>query len=243
LRLDRDAYAAAPAKSIDYAVMERTDRAATCTLNSDWGDLGSWGALWEASKRDADGNVTAGEVMLEDAHNCLVRADGHLIAVIGLDDVVVVTTADAVLVAAKTRSHDVRRIVDRLRAGGRSEHRDGPTSYRPWGHFRNIDRGDRFQVKLITIKPGAGISLQMHHHRTEHWVVVRGTGRVTRGDDTFLLHENESTYISQGTRHRLENPGLIALQIIEVQSGTYLGEDDIVRFEDRYGRGPERDRK
>jgi len=238
LRLNREAYAAAPSKSVDYAVMERTDRAATCRLNSKWGDLGSWSALWEATKRDAQGNVATGDVLLEDVRNSLVRADAHLTAVVGLDDIVVVTTADAVLVAAKSRSHDVRRIVDRLREAGRSEHRDNLTWHRPWGHFRNIDNGERFQVKLITIKPGAGISLQMHHHRAEHWVVVRGTGSVTRGDETFLLHENESTFIPQGTRHRLENPGLIPLQIIEVQSGTYLGEDDIVRFEDRYGRAP-----
>jgi mannose-1-phosphate guanylyltransferase/mannose-6-phosphate isomerase len=239
LRLARDAYAAAPAKSIDYGVMERTQRAATCHLDCKWGDLGSWDALWEVAPRDVQGNLTTGDVLLEDVRNCVVRTDGHLTAVVGLDDVVVITTSDAVLVAAKDRSQDVRRIVDRLRDAGRGEHRDNLTSHRPWGRFRNIDHGDRFQVKLITIKPGAGISLQMHHHRAEHWVVVQGTGRVTRGAETFLLHENESTFIPQGTRHRLENPGLIPLQIIEVQSGAYLGEDDIVRFEDRYGRAPD----
>lgn len=240
LRLDAGAYESVPAKSIDYAVMEHTEKAATCVLDSPWGDLGSWAALWEVANRDAQNNVTSGDVVLEDARDCLVRTEGQLTAVLGVQDVVVVTTADAVLVTSKNRSQDVRRIVDRLRESGRGEHRDNTTSHRPWGHFRNIDRGERFQVKLITIKPGAGISLQMHHHRAEHWVVVRGTGRVTRGSDMFLLHENESTFIPQGTTHRLENPGLIPLQIIEVQSGAYLGEDDIVRFEDRYGRAPEK---
>jgi mannose-1-phosphate guanylyltransferase/mannose-6-phosphate isomerase len=240
LRLDTAAYAASPAKSIDYAVMEHTKLAAACVLDCAWGDLGSWGALWEVAARDADGNAVSGDVLLEDTRKSLVRTDGHLTAVIGLENVVVVTTADAVFVAARDRSHEVRRIVDRLKSAGRAEHRDNLITHRPWGRFRNIERGDRFQVKLITIKPGSGISLQMHHHRTEHWVVVRGTGKVTRGNDTFLLHENESTFIPQGTQHRLENPGLIPLQIVEVQSGTYLGEDDIVRFEDRYGRVPGR---
>jgi mannose-1-phosphate guanylyltransferase/mannose-6-phosphate isomerase len=238
IRLERKAYSTAPSISLDYAVMERTDKAAVCPLNAPWGDLGSWNAIWEATPRDSDDNVTHGDVLLEDTHRSLVRSDDHLTAVIGLNDVVVVTSSDAVLVAAKDRAQDIRKIVTRLREAGRREHRDNLTTYRPWGRFHEIEQGDRYQVKLITIKPGAAISLQMHHHRAEHWVVVRGTARVTRGEESFLLQENESTFIPLGTRHRLENPGLIPLEIIEVQSGAYLGEDDIVRFEDRYGRAP-----
>ncbi len=240
LRLDQKSYATAPAKSVDYAVMERTDKAAVCTFNAVWGDLGSWRSIYDVSKSDQHGNVAHGDVMLEDVHGSFVRSDDKLTAVVGLDDVIVVTTSDAVLVAAKDRAQDVRAIVDRLRAQNRREYRDNRATYRPWGRFESIDSGDRYQVKQITIKPGASISLQMHHHRAEHWIVVSGTAKVTRGDETFLLQENESTFIPLGTRHRLENPGLIPLQIIEVQSGTYLGEDDIVRFEDRYGRAPER---
>lgn len=237
LRLDRKTYGAAPAISIDYAVMERTGKAAVCGFKGPWGDLGSWTSILELSKQDRDGNVTHGDVMLEDTRGSLVRSDDHLTAVVGLENVIVVTSSDAVLVAAKDRAQDVRAIVERLKAQGRTEHRDNRVSYRPWGHFESVASAERHQVKLITVKPGASISLQMHHHRAEHWVVVRGTARVTRGEETFLVQENESTFIPLGTRHRLENPGLIPLQIVEVQSGSYLGEDDIVRFEDRYGRG------
>lgn len=240
LRLDREAYALAPAKSVDYAVMEHTPKAAVCRFDAAWGDLGSWRSIWEVSASDAQGNVTTGDVMLEDVSGSFVRSDDRLTAVVGLDDVIVVSTTDAVLVSSKDRAQDVRAIVERLKAQGRREYRDNRITHRPWGSFEGIGIGERYQVKQITIKPGASISLQMHHHRAEHWIVVRGTARVTRGEETYLLQENESTFIPLGVKHRLENPGLIPLQIIEVQSGTYLGEDDIVRFEDRYGRAPEK---
>lgn len=240
LRLDKAAYETAPAKSVDYAVMEHTKKAAVCRFEAAWGDLGSWRSIWDVSKADAKGNVSQGDVMLEDVANSFVRSDGRLTAVVGLDEVIVVSTADAVLVAAKDSAQDVRVIVDRLKAADRREYRENRVTHRPWGSFEGIGEGERYQVKHIKIKPGASISLQMHHHRAEHWIVVRGTAKVTRGEESFLLQENESTFIPLGTRHRLENPGLIDLHIIEVQSGTYLGEDDIVRFEDRYGRTPER---
>jgi mannose-1-phosphate guanylyltransferase/mannose-6-phosphate isomerase len=237
-RLDTEAFAASPNISIDYAVMERTSRAATCPLQSDWSDLGSWSAIWDVAERDADRNVVQGDVVLHDAHGCLVRSDGALTTVVGLDDAIVVTTKDAVLVAAKNRAQDVRAIVDKLKAKGRKEVRENLVTHRPWGKYENVDQGDRYQVKLITVLPGASLSLQLHHHRSEHWVVVSGTGKVTKGEETFLLYENQSTFIPVGVKHRLENPGHIALQLIEVQSGGYLGEDDIVRFDDRYGRAP-----
>lgn len=236
LRLDKAAYEMSPSKSVDYAVMEHTTRAAVCRFEAAWGDLGSWRSIWEVSKADTRGNVSHGDVMLEDVNNSFVRSDGRLTAVVGLDEVIVVSTADAVLVAAKDRAQDVRAIVERLKAADRREYRENRMSHRPWGSFEGIGQGERYQVKHIRIKPGASISLQMHHHRAEHWIVVRGTAKVTRADETFLLQENESTFIPLGVRHRLENPGLIDLHIIEVQSGAYLGEDDIVRFEDRYGR-------
>jgi mannose-1-phosphate guanylyltransferase/mannose-6-phosphate isomerase len=238
LRLDHDAFAQSPAISIDYAVMERTARAATCALSSDWSDLGSWSAIWEALPHDDADNTVQGDVVLHDTRGSLVRSNGRLTAVLGLEDVVVVTTDDAVLVASKARSQDVRKIVDQLNARKRKETRENTVTHRPWGKYENIDQGDRFQVKLITINAGASISLQLHHHRSEHWVVVSGTGRVTRGDEVFQVYENQSTFIPVGVKHRLENPGHIPLQIIEVQSGGYLGEDDIVRFDDRYGRTP-----
>ena len=238
IRLDHDAFAQSPNISIDYAVMERTARAATCALSSDWSDLGSWSAIWDALPHDDADNAVQGDVVLQDTRGSLVRSNGRLTAVLGLDDVIVVTTDDAVLVASKDRSQDVRKVVDQLKARGRKEIRENTVTHRPWGKYESIDQGDRFQVKLITINPGASISLQLHHHRSEHWVVVSGTGRVTRGDEVFQLYENQSTFIPVGVKHRLENPGHIPLQIIEVQSGGYLGEDDIVRFDDRYGRTP-----
>lgn len=236
LRLDKERFSTSPNISIDYAVMERTSRAATCPLTSDWSDLGSWNAIWDVSARDSHDNAVQGDVVLHDAHGCLVRSDGMLTAVLGIDNAIVVTTEDAVLVASKDRAQDVRAIVDKLKAQGRKEVRETSVTHRPWGKYQSIDNGGRYQVKLITILAGASISLQLHHHRSEHWIVVSGTGTVTRGDDTFQLYENQSTFIPVGVKHRLTNPGHIPLQIIEVQSGSYLGEDDIVRFDDRYGR-------
>lgn len=236
LRLDRDALADAPSISIDYAVMERTDRAAVCPMQAPWGDLGSWQAIWESSGRDDRGNVIQGDVLTCDAERVLVRSDGMLTAVVGVSDLVVVVTGDAVLVSHKDRTQDVKQIVEQLKAQDRRELREHAVTQRPWGQYERIDEGAGYQVKQIMLHPGASISLQLHHKRAEHWVVVQGVARVTKGEDVFLLRENESTYIPPLTRHRLENPGDVPLRIIEVQSGSYLGEDDIVRFEDVYGR-------
>jgi mannose-1-phosphate guanylyltransferase/mannose-6-phosphate isomerase len=238
LRLDKESFAQSPNISIDYAVMERTARAATCPLASDWSDLGSWSAIWDVLPHDDADNAVQGDVVLQDARGCMVRSDARLTAVVGLEDAVVVTTDDAVLVAAKERAQDVRKIVDQLKAKDRKETRENTVTHRPWGKYQSIDHGARYQVKLITVNPGASLSLQLHHHRSEHWVVVSGTGKVTRGDEVFHLYENQSTFIPVGVKHRLENPGHIPLQMIEVQTGGYLGEDDIVRFDDRYGRTP-----
>jgi len=237
VRLDKAAFAACPADSIDYAVMEHTAAAAVLPIDVGWNDLGSWSALWAIAGRDADGNAHHGDVLAQDCRNTLAWADGRLVALLGLEDVVVVDTADAVLVAHKDRVQDVKSLVTALKASGRSEPHCHRKVYRPWGSYDSIDVGGRFQVKRITVKPGASLSLQMHHHRAEHWVVVSGTGRVTRGDEVLMLSENQSTYIPLGVKHRLENPGVLPLELIEVQSGSYLGEDDIVRFEDVYGRG------
>lgn len=243
VRLDATAFAASPADSIDYAVMEKLPAATVpgiparvVPLAVGWSDVGAWDALWQAIARDADGNAVKGDVWLEDAHGNLVIAEHGLVACIGCEDMVVVATADAVLVAPKARTQEVKRIVSRLKAAGRSEADLQRKVHRPWGWYDSIDIGERFQVKRIVVRPGATLSLQLHHHRAEHWVVVRGTARVTRGGETILLGENESTYIPLGVKHRLENPGQLPLEIIEVQSGAYLGEDDIVRFEDNYGR-------
>jgi mannose-1-phosphate guanylyltransferase/mannose-6-phosphate isomerase len=243
VRLDDSAFAASPADSIDYAVMEKLPvspqlgiAAKVVPLDAGWSDVGAWDALWQAIGHDADNNAVAGDVWFEDSTGNLVMAEHRLVACIGCEDMVVVETADAVLVAPKQRTQDVRTIVGRLKAAGRSEAELHRKVHRPWGWYDSIDSGERFQVKRIVVRPGATLSLQMHHHRAEHWVVVRGTARVTRGDEVVLLGENQSTYIPLGVKHRLENPGQIPLEIIEVQSGTYLGEDDIVRFEDHYGR-------
>jgi len=235
-RLDHDFFSQAPAKSIDYAVMEKTSKSAVVGLSSKWGDLGSWKSVWEAGEADQNQNVVTGDVVLRDVSNSLVRSDGKLVAVLGLRDVAVISTKDAILVTSIDASQGVKSLVEQLGSEGRKEINHGEAMHRPWGAFQSIVQGDRFQVKQITVRPGASISLQMHHHRAEHWIVVSGTAKVTRGDQSFLLQENESTFIPLGTKHRLENPGLIPLQIIEVQSGSYLGEDDIVRFEDLYGR-------
>ncbi len=243
VRLDADAFAASPADSIDYAVMEKlaaeADLGIPCRvvpLDVGWSDVGAWDALWQAIDRDADDNAVKGDVWLEDSHGNLVIAEHGLVACIGCEDMVVVETADAVLVAPRARTQEVKRIVSRLKAAARSEADLHRKVHRPWGWYDGIDSGERFKVKRIVVSPGATLSLQMHHHRAEHWVVVRGTAKVTRGEETLLLGENESTYIPLGVKHRLENPGQIPLEIIEVQSGSYLGEDDIVRFEDNYGR-------
>lgn len=236
LRVDKKAFVSSPPDSIDYAVMENTDQAAVIPLKTSWSDVGCWSAVWEISERDGAGNVARGDVFIHDSRNSLLLAEKRCLAAVGLDDVIVVETADAVLVADKNRCQEVKAIVDQLKASKRQEYQFHSRVYRPWGDYEGIDLGSRYQVKRLRVKPGAKLSLQMHHHRAEHWVVVSGTARVTRGDDVFILSENESTYIPIGTRHRLENPGTIPLEIIEVQSGSYLGEDDIVRFEDIYNR-------
>jgi len=236
LRLPAQEFASCPSDSIDYAVMERTDRAVVVPLAAGWSDVGSWAALADALPRDAEGNVTAGDVLTEDSSGCYLHSTSRLVAAVGLRDHVVVETKDAVLVAPRDRVQDVKELVAELKARGRYETSLHREVYRPWGSYDSIDSGDRFQVKRLIVNPGATLSLQLHHHRAEHWVVVTGTAKVTRGDEVFTLSENESTYIPIGARHRIENPGKIPLHIIEVQSGTYLGEDDIVRFEDRYGR-------
>ena len=236
LRLPAQEFASCPSDSIDYAVMERTNRAVVVPLAAGWSDVGSWAALADALPRDAEGNVTAGDVLTEDSSGCYLHSTSRLVAAVGLRDHVVVETKDAVLVAPRDRVQDVKELVAELKARGRYETSLHREVYRPWGSYDSIDSGDRFQVKRLIVNPGATLSLQLHHHRAEHWVVVTGTAKVTRGDEVFTLSENESTYIPIGARHRIENPGKIPLHIIEVQSGTYLGEDDIVRFEDRYGR-------
>jgi mannose-1-phosphate guanylyltransferase / mannose-6-phosphate isomerase len=237
IRVDRAAFEECPSDSIDYAVMENTAHAWVVPLDAGWNDVGSWSSLHDACEADSAGNVAVGDVLIEDASNCYLFSESRLVAAVGLADCVVVETKDAVLVAPRDRVQDVKLIVERLKAEGRYETSLHREVFRPWGSYDSVDQGDRFQVKRIVVNPGAQLSLQMHHHRAEHWIVVQGTARVTRGDDTFLLGENESTYIPMGTNHRLENPGKVPLHLIEVQSGSYLGEDDIVRFEDTYGRG------
>lgn len=236
LRLHEESFNACPSDSIDYAVMEHTERAVVVPADIGWSDVGSWSALWEVQGRDGDGNSQRGDVYLDGVANSLVRAESRIVAVIGVQDLVIVETRDAVLVAHKDQVQRVKQVVDHLKSKQRTEHLHHTKVYRPWGHYEGIDAGDRFQVKRITVKPGEKLSLQMHHHRAEHWVVVSGTARVTCGENVRLLSENESTYIPIGMNHRLENPGKVPLHIIEVQSGSYLGEDDIVRFEDIYQR-------
>jgi mannose-1-phosphate guanylyltransferase/mannose-6-phosphate isomerase len=237
VRVDKTAFAACPGDSIDYAVMEKTSRAAVVPVSCAWSDIGSWDALWATSERDADGNRLEGDVIAIDSHGCFVRGtERRLIAALGLRDIVIVDTPDAVLVAPRERVQDVKQLVDRIKAAGRQEHMFHRKVYRPWGSYDSIDVGARFQVKRITVKPGAALSLQKHHHRAEHWVIVSGTAEVTRNQEVFLLAENESTFLPLGAVHRLRNPGKTPLELIEVQSGSYLGEDDIVRLEDVYGR-------
>jgi mannose-1-phosphate guanylyltransferase/mannose-6-phosphate isomerase len=235
-RIARDAFVLCPNDSIDYAVMEKTRRAAVVPLDAGWSDIGAWSALWQVCSQDANGNVTQGDVVAHDTRNTLLIAQHRLLGSVGVENLVIIETPDAVLVAHKDRAQDVKEIVGRLRQSKRTEHLTHRRVHRPWGSYEGVDSGERFQVKRLVVKPGASLSLQMHHHRAEHWVVVKGTARVTRGDEVVLLSENQSTYIPIGTKHQLENPGTIPLEIIEVQSGSYLGEDDIVRFEDRYNR-------
>ena len=236
IRIDAEAFARSPSDSIDYAVMEKTDAAAVVPLDAGWSDVGSWSSLHEALDRDGAGNALRGDVLAEDTAGSFVLAESRLVATVGLRDHVVVETKDAVLVAPKDRVQDVKKLVERIKREGRTEHQLHREVHRPWGSYDSIENGDRYQVKRLSVKPGAAMSLQMHHHRAEHWIVVSGTARITRGDEVFMLEENQSTYIPLGVKHRIENLGKIPLHIIEVQSGSYLGEDDIVRFEDVYGR-------
>lgn len=235
VRLDADAFASSPSDSIDYAVMEKTGDACVVPLDAGWSDVGSWAALWEVAEHDEAGNAHHGEVIAIDCRNTYAHGE-RLIAMVGLDDVIVVDTDDALLVGHRSKIQQVKDIVAQIKARGGSHAKWHRKVYRPWGAYDSIDSGGRFQVKRITVKPGGTLSLQMHHHRAEHWIVVSGTARVTRGDEVILLAENQSTYIPLGVVHRLENPGKLPLELIEVQSGSYLGEDDIVRFEDVYGR-------
>lgn len=235
-RISAKTFEACPADSIDYAVMEKTADAVVVPLDAGWSDVGSWSALHEASEADAHGNVTHGDVITEDTHGSYLHAQSRLVATVGLQDHVVVETKDAVLVAPRNRVQDVKKLVQQLKAQGRYEHSLHREVFRPWGSYDSLGSGARFQVKLLRVKPGGTLSLQLHHQRAEHWVVVSGSARITRGDEVFMLAENQSTYIPVGVKHRIENPGTVPVEIIEVQSGSYLGEDDIVRFEDVYGR-------
>jgi mannose-1-phosphate guanylyltransferase/mannose-6-phosphate isomerase len=237
LRLNREAFSASRSDSIDYMVMEHTGHAVVlAAAGLGWSDVGTWSALAAISALDDDGNTFTGDVVSHGTSNSFVRSEHRMVAVLGVDNLVVVETADAVLVASKENAQDVKKIVDLLNAQGRVESETHRKVFRPWGSYEGVDSGERFQVKRIVVNPGASLSLQMHYHRAEHWIVVSGTARVVNGDTTILLSENQSTYIPLGTLHRLENPGKVPLEMIEVQSGSYLGEDDIVRFEDNYGR-------
>ncbi|MDA9681396.1 mannose-1-phosphate guanylyltransferase/mannose-6-phosphate isomerase, partial [bacterium] len=236
IRVNEKAFAECPHDSIDYAVMEKTNDSVVVPLDAGWNDIGSWSSLWDVAEKDELGNAVSGDVMLLDTKNSLVRADDSFIAVIGVDDVMVISTKDATLVASKERVQDAKIIAAKLKENGRSEWELHREVYRPWGKYDSVDSDKRYQVKRITVKPGAKLSVQMHHHRAEHWVVVSGVALVTKGGETFLLSENESTYIAVGEVHALENPGRVPLEIIEIQSGSYLGEDDIVRLSDQYGR-------
>jgi mannose-1-phosphate guanylyltransferase/mannose-6-phosphate isomerase len=242
-RLDTMAFATAENISIDYAVMERSNQVSVVPLDAGWNDVGSWSAVWEIAEKDSQGNASRGDVMLEATRNAYVHAEHRMVSVLGLDDVIVVETADAVMVAAKDKAQDVKLLVDRIKQSARTEATNHRKVYRPWGAYDSIDHGPRYQVKRITVAPGQKLSVQMHHHRAEHWIVVTGTAKVSIGDKQILLTENQSTYIPVGVVHALENPGKIPLEMIEVQSGGYLGEDDIVRFEDRYGRSVESKRE
>jgi mannose-1-phosphate guanylyltransferase/mannose-6-phosphate isomerase len=236
VRIDKAAFQKCRSESIDYAVMEKTRDAVVLPLDAGWSDVGSWSSLFDALPADEEGNVLQGDVLVHDTHDCYVHSTSRLVTAVGMDDHIIVETKDAVLVAPKDRVQDVKELVGKLKKSGRPESSLHREVFRPWGSYDSIDNGDRFQVKRLSVKPGGVLSLQMHHHRAEHWIVVSGTARITCGEKTFLLSENESTYIPIGATHRIENPGKVPLHIVEVQSGSYLGEDDIVRFEDNYGR-------
>ncbi|WGS87915.1 mannose-1-phosphate guanylyltransferase/mannose-6-phosphate isomerase [Methylomonas sp. UP202] len=236
VRLDKQTFSTCPSDSIDYAVMEKTDKAAVIPLDAGWNDVGSWSALWDVTDKDGSGNAIKGDVLTVDTRNSFVHSSNKLVAVIGVDDLIVVETDDAVMIAAKDRVQDVKEVVEQLKTLKRSEANVHRKVYRPWGHYDLVDCGDRHQTKRIVVKPGAKLSVQKHHHRAEHWVVVKGTAWVDKNGEKILVSENESIYIPLGVIHSLENPGVIPLEMVEVQSGSYLGEDDIVRYEDQYGR-------
>ncbi|MDP3904116.1 MAG: mannose-1-phosphate guanylyltransferase/mannose-6-phosphate isomerase [Methylococcaceae bacterium] len=236
VRLNKEIFSTCPSDSIDYAVMEKTDKAVVIPLDADWNDVGSWSALWDVTDKDGSGNAINGDVLTVDTKNSDIPAGSRLVAAIGVRDLVIIETADAVMVAPKDRVQEVKDIVAQLKNLGRKEANIQRKAYRPWGHYDSVDNGERHQTKRIVVKPGARLSLQKHHHRAEHWVVVKGTALVTKGEDKLLISENESIYIPLGIIHCLENPGVIPLEIVEVQSGSYLGEDDIVRIDDSYGR-------
>lgn len=236
IRLDKESFTKCPSDSIDYAVMENTSNATIVPLNAGWNDIGSWDALWKIESKSKDGNVTRGDVLIHDSHNCLIQAENKLVSLVGVENLVIIETKDAVLVANKDKVQDVKHIVKQLRAENRSEAELHREVYRPWGKYDGVDNGERFQVKRITVKPGQSTSMQMHYHRAEHWIIVSGLAEITCGEKTFLCAENQSAFIPQGSKHRIANPGKLPMEMIEVQTGSYLGEDDIVRFEDQYGR-------
>jgi mannose-1-phosphate guanylyltransferase/mannose-6-phosphate isomerase len=236
LRLDHTAFVSSPSDSIDYAVMEKTDRGVVIPLDAGWNDIGAWDALATLGLADRNGNTERGDVHSVDTENCVLLSEGRLLTTVGVRNLIVVATPDAVLVADKSKAQDVKTLVAELKLGARGEIEFRHIVHRPWGSYEGLANGPRYQVKRILVKPGASLSLQKHHHRAEHWVVVKGTAMIARGDESLLLSENQSTYIPLGVVHRLENPGKIDLEIVEVQSGSYLGEDDIVRLEDSYGR-------
>lgn len=236
IRLDKDAFAKVPSVSIDVGLMEKTRKAAVVPVDMAWNDIGSWQSMWDIAGKDGQGNVAKGDVLLEDVKNCYIHSEGRLTVALGAEHMVIITMDDVVMVADMRRAQDVKMIVDRLKSQKRQEVQHARRVYRPWGWYESLGEGERFQVKRIMVKPGSKLSLQSHHHRSEHWVVVEGTGLVTKGDEDVFIHENESIYLPVGIKHRLQNPGKLPLMVVEVQSGSYLGEDDIIRFEDTYGR-------
>ena len=236
IRLEEAVFTACPDDSVDYAVMEKTNHSVVVPMDAQWCDVGSWNSLWDISTKDGNGNVTYGDVIHYNSNNNYVYAESSLVTTIGADDLVIVQTKDALLIAKQNQVQDIKKVVDVLKRENRSEHISHREEYRPWGRYDSVDQGGRYQVKRITVKPGERLSTQMHYHRAEHWVVVAGTAKVTRGDEVFIVTENESMFIPVGVVHTLENPGKVPLEVIEIQSGTYLGSDDIVRFDDKYGR-------
>lgn len=236
IKIDRNSFSICPDESVDYAVMEKTTDAVVVGLDAEWSDVGSWSALWEVSPKDFQGNVLTGDTYLHNAKNCYINTDEKLVAAVGVDNLVIINTKDAVLVVDKNQVQDVKKVVEYLKANSRSEYKRHREIYHPWGRCDIVVQTERFNVNRITVKPGAAFSMQMHHHRTEHWVVLSGTGEVTIKDQKFLLTENQSTFIPIGAQHRLENPGKIPLELLEIQSGSYLGDDDIIRIKDQYGR-------